>query len=63
MKFLYYVKKKIELCENIYILLSSIAKNNHENELQLFSLIPFFQLHAKYLPSAINCMINIITNN
>ncbi|CAD8168125.1 unnamed protein product [Paramecium pentaurelia] len=58
-----YVKSKIELIDQIYQFLGSVCKLNKENQIYTYDLIPYFQLHTKYLPTAIEAAINIVSNN
>lgn len=51
------------MAKDIYILLSTLCKNNPSNEEYTFKLIPFFQIHCKYLPEAIDCLINLVSHN
>jgi len=64
-KFRYFefIKKKIDLCTEIYTLLAEISDKNHEIQINLYNLIPNFQIQAKYLPSANECITKIIGNN
>ncbi|CAD8059333.1 unnamed protein product [Paramecium primaurelia] len=58
-----YIAFKITLNQSIYILLTSICKQNSENEMYTFDLIGHFLEHCRYIPEAIKCMISIIGNN
>lgn len=59
----YLLKKKCQLSESIYHLLISICKNNKANEEYTFQLVPYFQIHCKYIPAAVNALIQICQNN
>lgn len=54
---------KVELTQNIYEFLISVCKENNENQLILFELLPYFQIHAKYIPNAVTFMIELISKN
>jgi len=41
-----YVEKKIKLCLSIYSLLKSVCKNNYDNEIYAFDLIPQFLIQV-----------------
>jgi len=51
------------LCITIYKLLTSICKDNSENELYIYNLLPLFASHCRSIPQAIDCLISIITSN
>ncbi|CAD8103545.1 unnamed protein product [Paramecium sonneborni] len=58
-----YVAFKINMNISIYTLLTSICKQNQENEKYTFDLIGHFLDHCRCIPEAIKCMISIIGNN
>lgn len=58
-----FVAFKIKLNIQIYQLLQSICKNNHENELYTFDLLSHFIEHCRYIPEAITCLISIVGSN
>ncbi|CAD8068825.1 unnamed protein product [Paramecium sonneborni] len=58
-----YIAYKINMNQSIYTLLTSICKQNPENEKYTFDLIGHFLEHCRYIPEAIKCMISIIGNN
>ncbi len=41
-----YIEKKQSLCLSIYSLLKNICKDNYENEIYTFNLIPQFLIHV-----------------
>lgn len=51
------------MAKDIYNLLVTLCKNNQTNEEYTFKLIPFFQIHCKYIPEAIDCLISLVSNN
>lgn len=51
------------MAKDIYLLLITLCKNNSANEEYVFKLIPFFQIQCKYLPEAIDCLIELVSNN
>ncbi|EGR32737.1 MIR domain protein [Ichthyophthirius multifiliis] len=62
-EYMLYFNEKVQLAIDIYSLLVSICKNNPENQLYTFDLIPYFYIHCKYIPEAIDCVISLISNN
>lgn len=62
-RYLEFIKNKLDLCDEIYSLLKTICHNNKENQEHLFLLIPNFQIHAKFLPSACQCISEIVGSN
>ncbi|KRW98864.1 MIR motif [Pseudocohnilembus persalinus] len=54
---------KIKLCKQIYILLQRTADDNSKNQELIFTYLPFFQIHAKYIPEACACMADIVSKN
>lgn len=62
-RFLEFVKRKIDLAEQIYGLLADLSTNSKEIQEEIFSLIPNFQIQAKYLPAACKCLSALIGNN
>jgi len=58
-----YIEKKIKLCHSIYSLLKNICKNNYENEIYTYNLIPQFLIQCKYIPEAVECVMSIIQEN
>ena len=58
-----YLKEKVDMAKDIYNLLATLCKNNETNEEYTFKLIPFFQIHCKYIPEAIDCLISLVSNN
>lgn len=58
-----FIKQKLDFCDEIYSLLQEISKNNREIQEHLFTLMPNFQLQAKYLPSACQCIYKVIDSN
>ncbi|KAL4462524.1 hypothetical protein ABPG74_000354 [Tetrahymena malaccensis] len=59
----FYLKEKVNMAKDIYLLLASLCKNNETNEEYTYKLIPFFQIHCKYIPEAIDCIISLVSNN
>ena len=41
-----FIQKKIKLCHHIYSLIKSICKNNYDNEIYTFNLIPLFLIQV-----------------
>ena len=58
-----FIKRKIDLSKEIYELLAGISAENGEIQRTVYSLIPNFQIHAKYLPSASKFLRKIFKNN
>lgn len=58
-----YVKAKVELANQIYQFLGCVCKFNRENQFYTYDLVPYFQFHTKYLPSAVEAIINIVASN
>ncbi|EAR98945.2 MIR domain protein (macronuclear) [Tetrahymena thermophila SB210] len=58
-----FIKQKRYLCIQIYKLLTSICKQNQDNEQYIYDLFPLFLYHCKYVPQAIDCLISIIGSN
>ena len=54
---------KVHLCQQVYKLLAGICQLNQTNGLIVFELIPFFQIHCKFIPEAIDCLIQICSRN
>lgn len=55
--------KKVEFCNSIYTMLVSVCKDNPENQMYIYDLLPFFQIHAKFLPSAVTFIIELVQYN
>jgi inositol 1,4,5-triphosphate receptor type 1/inositol 1,4,5-triphosphate receptor type 3 len=57
------IKKKIEVAKSIYLLITSICKNNKNNEEYTYKLKDNFLFHAQYIKEATDCIISIVGNN
>jgi len=53
----------MDFCQEIYQLLTEMSENYSEAQIQIYNLVPNFQLHAKYLICASECIRKIIGNN
>ncbi|EGR27735.1 MIR domain protein [Ichthyophthirius multifiliis] len=62
-EYMHFLAIKVKFCIQIYSLLQNICNENETNQIYIFDLLPFFQLHCKYIPAAINCMSNICKQN
>lgn len=62
-RFADYIKSKISFCDSLYEFLRGACQGNFQNEELVFTKIPLFQLHAKFLPSAIETLISITNKN
>ena len=62
-RYLEFIKKKMDFCEELYRLLAEIAENYPEAQNEIYNLVPNFQLHAKYLICTSECIRKIIGNN
>lgn len=62
-EYLNFLNQKITLCRLIYQLLIDVCKYNSINQVKVYELIPFFQVHAKYIKEAIDCIIEVCKYN
>jgi hypothetical protein len=62
-EYIQFLESKVELCRSIYRLLVAMCRNNPLNERLTFELVPFFQIHAKYIPEATHCIAQICARN
>lgn len=51
------------MCVAIYRLFVSLSKANHQNQLYLYHLLPYYQIHMKYIPMAVQFLIHLVSNN
>ncbi|KAL4438400.1 hypothetical protein ABPG74_009439 [Tetrahymena malaccensis] len=58
-----YINWKVTLSKFIYKLLEAICMQNSSNQIYTFQLIPFFQIHGKYISEAVDCISNICSSN
>lgn len=63
MNLIEFIESKVAFCRQVYKLLVNICKDNAQNQQQVFELIPFFQIHAKYIIEAIYCITDICKSN
>ncbi|KRX06791.1 MIR motif [Pseudocohnilembus persalinus] len=62
-RFEIYQKQKKDVMVQIYQVLVCICMDNQENQKYVYKLFPQFQYQAKYIPEAVNCIVNIIKQN
>jgi hypothetical protein len=58
-----FIIKKVDLCIAIYQMLISVCKNNYENQIYIYDLLPYFQIHTKFIPGAVTFMIELVQYN
>ena len=58
-----FLEEKIQLCRDIYSLLRALMQGNAQNQEYIFELVPFFQIHSKYLPEAIEFLREVCASN
>jgi len=58
-----FIEKKVQLAKSIYDLLINVCSENWQIQEYVFSLIPNFLLQVKYIPEAVDVLIQIIGNN
>ena len=58
-----FIIKRVKICTLAYQLLQSICYKNDANEKYILPKLPFFQIQAKVIPGAIECIISIIRYN
>lgn len=63
LRFIDFIKKKLDFSEEVYNLLAEMSENYSEAQTEIYNLIPNFQLHAKYLAPASECIRRIIGTN
>lgn len=51
------------MCSAIYRLLISVTKDNNQNQLYVFDLLPYFQIHTKFIPASVTFIIELVQNN
>ncbi|EGR30411.1 MIR domain protein [Ichthyophthirius multifiliis] len=56
------IRKKIKFCVLIYKLLSNICTNNQKNQEKASLYLPLFAVQFRYIPSAMDCILQIINN-
>jgi len=55
--------RKMKICDWAYKVIMSICEKNLANQTYTFRYLPIFQMHADYIPSAIDCVNIIVKDN